>query len=174
MVHPLDVVIGERRSGLPQREGRPFVIVVGVDFGRATHRAVDVAVRAAARHSAAEVHLVAVAPYPLSFGFAPIGPAREAALDARREQLAAVVSGAAPPPAHVRMFAYAIAGTVASVLTVVARRFTADLIVLGTAGTSAPACLVRSSVARSVLASAPCVVMTIDPPLILPGQRRES
>jgi nucleotide-binding universal stress UspA family protein len=166
-------VIGERRSELAEREGRPFVIVVGVDFGRAALRAVDVAVRAAARHPAAEIHLVAVAPYPLTFGFAPLGPAREAALDARREQLAAFVSGAALPPPHVRVFAYAIAGTVAGVLTVVARRFTANLIVLGTAGTSGPACLVRSSVACTVLERAPCAVMTIDPPRILPGQRPE-
>jgi nucleotide-binding universal stress UspA family protein len=168
----LDVVIGDGRRDLRQCEGSPFVIVVGVDFGRAALRAVDVAVRAAARHPAAEVHLVAVAPYPLAFGFAPLGPAREAALDARRERLAAIVSAAAPP-AHVRVFAYAIAGAVAGVLTVVARRFTADLIVLGTAGTSAPSCLVRSSVARTVLEGAPCAVMTSQPPRILPGQRLE-
>lgn len=169
MVRPLDLVIGDARPRDPEQEARPFVVVVGLDFGHAAVRAVDVAIHAAARHATAEVHLVAVGPRPLALGaFAPFGGPAESALDARRRQLELVLA-TAHRPQRVRMFAHPLFGSAARAIVTVARRFAADLIILGTAGSSGPSCLLLRSVASRVLEETPCSVMTIHPPRIMPS-----
>ena len=167
MARPLDLVLGDRPARSPQQEARPFIVVVGLDFGHAAIRGIDVAVRAAARHAAGEVHLVTVAPRTFTFGaFAPFGTT-EVALEARRRQLELVL-GTAHRPARVRMFGHTSFGPPARAIVTVARKLAADLILLGTEGSSGPSTLVVRSVTARVHEEAPCAVITIHPSRIMP------
>ncbi len=158
---PLTSVVG---SASAHEKDRPYVVVVAMDFGHAAVRGVEVAMRAAARHERAQVHLVGVVGPFSSF----TALSAEAALDALLDRLAAVAREvrrhrSAPVISHACM------GAPAQEILGVAREVGADLLVLGTAGPRGLGRLLRGSIASHVIESAPCPVLTIHPARLVPA-----
>ena len=147
---------------------RPYVVVVGIDFDAPAMKAANIAMRVAARHTRAELHLVGALAPPRAMGpfstFATM-PSSVARLHERLESFALTLEARE----SVRIVAHAVLGAPARSITDLARELGANLIVLGSAGATGIARFLFGSITATVRRHAECAVMTVEPPHLTRG-----
>ena len=138
-------------------------IVCPTDFSEASAHAIDLAVLLAGASGAriAAIHVAGAAFVPLEFGLPSGGVPGDAEIDALRAKTEARFSAASRAGIGVDVFVEA--GSAADRILGLAGRLSADMIVMGTHGSSGFKRLVLGSVTERVLRQAPCPVLTVPP-----------
>jgi nucleotide-binding universal stress UspA family protein len=153
-----------------------YVMIVGVDFGKLSDRAFEIGYQMAAKHPAAEVHVVSVVreaadAYNETESGGETLPRVNLELAAR--QLASHVSALraqvkASETPHVKITSHVMFDVPVIGITNLARELEADLIVVGTHGRRGLARWLLGSVAEGIIRYASCPVFVV-PPLVQPG-----
>ena len=158
------------------KKNRPYSMVVGVDFGKLSDRAFEIGYQMAARHPAAELHVVSVVQDPPdAYRDAESGAQTlpQVSLDAAARQLGGHVDALLANlkdilNPNVRVVSHVMFDVPVIGITNLARELEADLIVVGTHGRRGLARWLLGSVAEGILRHASCPVFVI-PPLTEPS-----
>lgn len=135
---------------------KPFVLLVGVDFGDESTRALDVAANLARRSAPAVIHVA----YVLTDLASPDAPefAIEKLIDDARKELARIVAKSGLEQTAVP---HVLIGNPVEALSEFAKDVHADVMVLGTHGRRGVSRLMFGSVAEAVTRRAPCSVLVV-------------
>jgi nucleotide-binding universal stress UspA family protein len=144
-------------------EPRNFHVVAATDFSELGDRAILAALHQAMQHPHSEVHVISVIS----------GDEGVKAEERLRERVCQLIAPEAESSAHnvERISIYLTTGNPARNIIRLAEGLDADLIVMGTHGTTGIKKLVLGSVAAAVVARAPCGVLVIRPRDFIAGEK---